>query len=217
MLLQSAFFAFTLASSVFAQDFSLATVKKAFEKDLVTGNLSMPFHPRVLLEVTFPQTTGWSVTVQAGIHLSRNETAGPPVFRVIGPAGRGPFVVATVDLDAPTPQTRNLSQIRHFLGGNFFIKHSRDHFQKDHLLLTNTTPALSEFQRPTPPANSDPHRYVFLLFKQSKAFKTQTLVTPETSIISFNISTFADAVGLGRPLGGTFMFVAPDPTDPIIE
>ncbi|KAH9479677.1 26 kDa secreted antigen [Psilocybe cubensis] len=207
MLLQSAFLAFALLGSAFAQDTSLAVVKRTFDEALVPGNLSLPFDPTVLLEVTFPQTTGRPITLHAGIQLPRNATAGPPVFRVVGPAGRGPFVVATVDLDAPTPQTRTSAQIRHFLGGNFVFETPRDHF-----LLTNTTAALSEFRQPTPPAGSDPHRYVFLLFKQSKAFNTQTLVTPATSIANFNISTFAAAVGLGQPLGGTFMLVGPDPT-----
>ncbi|PPQ79673.1 hypothetical protein CVT25_003247 [Psilocybe cyanescens] len=133
-------------------------------------------------------------------------TAGPPTFSVVGPAGKGPFVVAAVDLDAPTPQTRTSAQIRHFLGGNFVFKPP-----KEPLALTNITAAVSEFRQPTPPAGSDPHRYVFLLFKQSKAFNTQTLVTPATSIANFNISSFASAVGLGQPLGGTFMLVGPDP------
>ncbi|KDR67628.1 hypothetical protein GALMADRAFT_79639 [Galerina marginata CBS 339.88] len=137
---------------------------------------------------------------------SRLATAGPPSFRVVGLAGKGPFVVAAVDLDAPTPQNPTSAQIRHFLGGNFFLNTPRDP-----LLLTNTTPAVSGFRQPTPPAGSDPHRYVFLLFEQSKAFATQTLVTPTTSVALFNISQFAGAVGLGQPIAGTFMLVGPDP------
>ncbi|KAF9558729.1 PEBP-like protein [Agrocybe pediades] len=165
----------------------------------------MTFDPKVLLEVTFPQTTGRPITLHAGIHLPRNATAGPPTFSVVGPAGNGPFVVAAVDLDAPTPQTRTSAQIRHFLGGNFVRE------VRDPLLLANNTPAVTEFHQPTPPAGSDPHRYVFLLFEQSKAFNAQTLVTPATSIALFNISQFAGAVGLGQPIGGTFMLVGPDP------
>jgi phosphatidylethanolamine-binding protein len=56
------------------------------------------------------------------------------------------------------------------------------------------------------------HRYIFLLFNQPEDFDSQTAVTPDTPINLFNLSSFAEAVGLGDPLGGTFMLVAPDPT-----
>jgi len=80
-------------------------------------------------------------------------TAGPPSYRVLGPSGPGPFVIASVDLDAPTPQNPNVSQIRHFLGGNFKLDKKTDPF-----LLSNTTAAISQFRQPTPPAGSDAHR-----------------------------------------------------------
>jgi hypothetical protein len=53
--------------------------------------------------------------------------------------------------------------------------------------------------------------YVFFLFKQSPQFARQTLVNATTSRALFNISQFASAVDLGRPLAGTFMLVAPAP------
>jgi len=207
MLFSPAYLLLAFAGLSVAQDTSLATVKRAFDNAHIPSNIALTFNPKVLLEVTFPETTGRPITLHAGIQLPRNSTAGPPVFRVVGPAGRGPFVVATVDPDAPTPQNPTSAQIRHFLGGNFLRK-----TPGDPLLLANTTPAISDFRQPTPPAGSDPHRYVFLLFEQSKAFDTQTLVTPATSIALFNISQFAGTVGLGQPIGGTFMLVGPDPS-----
>jgi hypothetical protein len=102
----------------------------------------------------------WSVAIQYSssnkylTRLSCPATAGPPHFSVLGPATQGPFVVAAVDLDAPTPQAPTSAQIRHFLGGNFIRSPSKS------LLLSNTTPAISEFRQPTPPAGSDPHRSV---------------------------------------------------------
>lgn len=56
------------------------------------------------------------------------------------------------------------------------------------------------------------HRYIFLLFEQPEGFNDQTVVTPETPISLFNISAFAARVGLGDPIAGTFMLVAPNPT-----
>ena len=141
--------------------------------------------------------------------------------------------MSMVDLDAPTPQDPTEAQIRHFLGGNFELGRT----EPDGLaLLSNSTPALSNFLQPTPPAGSDPHRsvftemslkelvknaqhmthlcirYVFLLFQQPAGFDEQTEVNATTSIENFNISRFAQDVGLGNPLGGSFMLVGPDPS-----
>ena len=95
---------------------------------------------------------------------NETETAGPPLFSIPVSAarssavGRGPFVVAAVDLDAPTPQDPTEAQIRHFLGGNFEPELDRAGVNGGLVRLTNSTPALSEFRQPTPPAGSDPHR-----------------------------------------------------------
>ncbi|KAH8077041.1 PEBP-like protein [Cristinia sonorae] len=196
----------SLASLVFAQDRNLATVKKAFTAAHIPSDIHINFNPRVLFEVSFPQTSGPAIPVHAGLQLPRNATAGPPRFSIRSNAlaTRGPFVVATVDPDAPTPQTPTSAQIRHFLGGNFHLGPTGR--------LTNSTAAISNFLQPTPPAGSDPHRYVFLLFEQPRGFNQQKLVNSTTSIANFNISSFAAAVGLGQPIGGTFIRVGPDPS-----
>lgn len=70
-----------------------------------------------------------------------------------------------VDLDAPTPQDPTEAEIRHFLGGDFVLGNPG----ADGLaLLSNTTPAISNFLQPTPPAGSDPHRYVNTYFMRSE-------------------------------------------------
>ncbi|KAJ7171252.1 PEBP-like protein [Mycena filopes] len=192
--------ALTLAAVALGQDVSIRAVEKAFNAADIPTNLNIVFKPTALLEVSLPQATGRPITLHAGIQVPRNDTAGPPTFNVVGNVGRGPFVVATVDPDAPTPQAPTEAQIRHFLGGNFINEGGR---------LVNSTPAISEFLQPTPPAGSDAHRYIFLLFKQSPQFATQTLINSTSSIELFNISQFASAVGLGNPIAGTFMRVAP--------
>ncbi|KAJ7723841.1 PEBP-like protein [Mycena maculata] len=193
----------TLALAAVGQDVSTRAVEKAFFAANLPANLSIVFKPTALLEVAFPQATGPPIVLHAGIHVPRNGTAGPPTFHVVGDVGPGPFVVATVDPDAPTPQDPTSAQIRHFLGGNFFNHGS---------LLVNNTPAVSNFLQPTPPAGSPAHRYTFLLFHQSPEFATQMFVDSATSVANFNISLFASEVDLGNPIAGTFMLVAPEPT-----
>lgn len=81
-------------------------------------------------------------------------TVGPPLFSLANTTivpPEQPFVVAVVDLDAPTPQNASLAQIRHFLGGNYFISETTGE-------LHNQSAALSEFLQPSPPNGSDPHR-----------------------------------------------------------
>ncbi|KAF7298888.1 CEN-like protein 2 [Mycena indigotica] len=168
-----------------AQDTSIATVEKAFLNAHIPADLSVAFKPHALLEVSLPQATGPPIVLHAGIQVPRNDTAGPPTFHVDGDVGKGPFVVAAVDPDAPTPQTPTSAQIRHFLGGNFVNEGG---------LLVNKTPAISEFRQPTPPAGSDAHRYVFLVFRQSSGFATQTFVNATTPVSLFNISLFAEEV-----------------------
>ncbi|KAF8171983.1 PEBP-like protein [Mycena galopus ATCC 62051] len=192
-----------LALVAVGQDVSIKAVEKAFLAADLPADLDIVFKPTALIEVSLPQATGPPITLHAGIHVPRNDTAGPPTFHVAGDVGKGPFVVATVDPDAPTPQDPTMAQIRHFLGGNFFNHDG---------LLVNVTPAVSEFRQPTPPAGSDAHRYTFLLFRQSPEFATQTLINATTPVQNFNLSVFAAEVDLGNPIAGTFMLVAPEPT-----
>ncbi|KAL5482675.1 hypothetical protein ACEPAI_9269 [Sanghuangporus weigelae] len=202
---------FLLTSFALAQDRNLRAVQAAFENANITEAAEITFDPTLLLEIAFPQASGDEVPVHAGIQLPRNQTAIPPVFGIqrLGSfrVPSGTFVVAMVDLDPPTPQDPTEAQIRHFLGGNFELGRVNSDGVE---LLSNSTPAISNFLQPTPPAGSDPHRYVFLLFQQPPGFNRQTEVNATTPIENFNISQFAQDVGLGEPLGGTFILVGPD-------
>ncbi|CAA7271208.1 unnamed protein product [Cyclocybe aegerita] len=107
-----------------------------------------------------------------------------------------------VDLDAPTPQSPTWSPIRHHLGGGWSANNAADPG-----VLTTTTVAVTAWFQPSP-SGTDPHRYVFLLFNQSPEFVTQRQVTAQTSIVNWNLATFAQQVALGSPIAGTFMLVS---------
>ncbi|KAJ3483643.1 hypothetical protein NLI96_g6172 [Meripilus lineatus] len=196
-------FLFTLsfAFNAVCQDTSLAEIP---------DDTSIVFQPSVLLEVVFPQASGPPIEVNAGIQLPRDTTAISPTFSVRNGDLRlgSSFVIASIDLDAPSPQAPTLSPIRHLLGGNFHPVPGGQGIQD----LVNSTVALTDWLQPTPPAGSDPHRYVFFLFNQPKGFNQQTLVDATTPITNFDLSQFSADVGLGDPIGGTFILVASDPT-----
>jgi len=158
--------------------------------------------------------------------ISRIATSRPPAFSLHAPVpaemGKGPFVVAIVDPDAPTPENPANGPVRHFLGGDFVLK-------DDGVTLKNNTPAITEYVEPNPADGSQPHRSVglfpqwtsffcaltflsrcvFLLFKQPDGFKDQKEVTHDTAHPFFNVSGFAQKVGLGDPVAGTYVMVAP--------
>ena len=159
--------------------------------------------------------------------ISRIATSRPPAFSLRAPVpaemGKGPFVVAIVDPDAPTPENPTNGPVRHFLGGDFVLN-------DDGVTLKNNTPAITEYVEPNPADGSQPHRSVgfppvdnflfvltflstircvFLLFKQPDGFKDQKEVTHDTARPFFNVSGFAQKVGLGDPVAGTYVMVAP--------
>jgi len=87
--------------------------------------------------------------------------------------------------------------------------------------LQNTTPAVSEYFGPSPPAGSPPHRYTLrarkidcrytlLIYAQPTMFDKQTLVSASTSIFGFNLTQFTTTLGFGTPLGGNLFYVGPD-------
>ncbi|KAI0291815.1 hypothetical protein BC826DRAFT_1105754 [Russula brevipes] len=84
-------------------DTGLAKVRQTFN---ISSDMHMTFNPIVvLLGVTLPQPDA--------------TTGDPPLVTIQTNQCPGAFIVAAVNLDAPTPQSRNLTQVRHFLGGSF--------------------------------------------------------------------------------------------------
>jgi hypothetical protein len=104
-----------------------------------------------------------------------SETVGPPRFAIRDERGLEVgrhFVVATVDPDAPTPQTPTSAQIRHFLSGDFILAPG---VPLETRQLVNTTLPISGWLQPTPPAGSDAHRYDILF---NILFRVNTLTNP---------------------------------------
>lgn len=150
-------------------------------------------------------------------------TFGIRPFGSIADPGVKPFVVAMVDLDAPTPQDPSVAEIRHFLGGDFVLADCGAGTSDGVALLSNTSSAVSDYVACAtcwvgPSPVRFPHmpyhatecylqmlmvwrRYVFLLYAQPDGFNNQTFVNASTVITGFNISSFAEQVGLGDPLG----------------
>ncbi|KAF5393103.1 hypothetical protein D9757_001340 [Collybiopsis confluens] len=182
----------------------LTNTTNAFIKSHIVPDVLSSFSPAALLTVEFTDSaTSQTLNVTPGIVLTMEQTTNEPQFfltaNVTIPSTIS-YVLAMLDPDAPTPQNTSISQYRHFLGGGFHVDNSSR--------LVNNTAALpqSEFVNPTPPAGSDPHRYVILAFIEPQDFQSnaQKLVNDSTPRTNFNLTTFANAVNLGSPIGGTY-------------
>ncbi|PIL37295.1 hypothetical protein GSI_00988 [Ganoderma sinense ZZ0214-1] len=204
------------AAAISAQttNVTIDEVEEAFTAASIVPSVIPTFTPTGLLDVVFfDNVTNTNTTVTPGLNLTREQNAlRPTVFLTSNDTtlAQQTFVLAMVDPDAPTPQSPTLAEIRHLLAPDITLSGSL----ANGALLVNNTPAISDFQRPSPPAGSDPHRYILLLFVQPANFSQVVpgIVNASTPISGFNISTFAAQTGLGSPVAGNFFLTGPDNT-----
>ncbi|TFK43685.1 phosphatidylethanolamine-binding protein [Crucibulum laeve] len=208
-------FSVALFKPVYAQTLqsSLSNVTQAFMQAQIVPDVLSSFNPTDAAGITFlDSSTMQAVNVTPGALLSMEQTAMEPQLSLLSNStsqmSNQTFVLALVDPDAPTPQNTSLSQFLHFLGGDFTVGTTSGNSS----LLTNSSAALMEFFPPTPPAGSDPHRYVLVVFNQPSDFDTMasTFVNSSTPRNNFNLTTFAGEVGLGNPVAGNYFLVGPD-------
>ncbi|KAI0675780.1 phosphatidylethanolamine-binding protein [Trametes maxima] len=205
-----------LLAPAVAQDSAVVTpdsVAHSFTDAKIVPDVLASFNPTGLLDVVFSDnTTGAPVNLTSpGTHLTKQQTARrPQVFLTTNQTSftEQTFVLAMIDPDAPTPQNTSFGQVRHFLAGGLQANGSL----AEGAALVNNTLALSDFIGPGPPAGSDPHRYVLLLFVQPSGFSVaaSALVNASTPILNFNISRFAAETGLEGPIAGTYFLTGPD-------
>ncbi|RXW17742.1 hypothetical protein EST38_g8116 [Candolleomyces aberdarensis] len=184
----------SLASCAFAQDTSIADVVTAFNNANVPNAFGIRFNPTALLQVTFTRN-GVPTTFSSGTNVPRDATAPVPTFKLVGASDPGPYVIATVD-----PDGGQFGHVRHFLAGNYQLNTATND-------LTNTSQPITAWFQPSPGAGNPAHRYVFWAFKQSPNFNEQRLVTAQTYIGNWNLSSFAAQTGLGDPVAASFMLV----------
>lgn len=183
----------SLASCALAQDTDIPTVVAAFNSANIPTAFGLRFSPTSLLQVTFPRNPPY--TFSSGTNVPRDATAPVPTFKLVGATDTGPYVIATVD-----PDGGSFGHVRHFLAGNYQLDVNTG-------ALTNTSAPITAWFQPTPGAGNPAHRYVFWAFKQSPDFNQQRIVTAQTYIGNFNLSSLASQTQLGDPVAASFMLV----------
>ena len=118
----------------------------------------------------------------------------------------GKYVLIMADPDAPSPQKPYPGQFLHWLQPGLTFS--------DGSKAALTQPATVNYQRPTPPNYSVPHRYTFFLYTQPSDFAVPTSpvdftifnATKQTARASFDVEQFAREAGLGQPLAANYFF-----------
>ncbi|KAH9941046.1 phosphatidylethanolamine-binding protein [Amylocystis lapponica] len=186
---------------------ALALTVYAQETETLGGVQQAFFNPSVFMDVEFaPSESSDERIVDGRVEVALQPNFGLTKTDSSTVSTEHGFVVMMMDLDAPFPDFSVVSPYRHFLGGDFFPASTS---YCDCIALVNSTAPVSNWVSPDP-QGKNPHRYVFLLYVQSARFNNQTIVTPATPINNFDVSSFAQAVGLGNPIGGTYMLVQRD-------
>lgn len=202
----------------------LDNVTAAFEKAHIVPDVLPSFNPSLGIDILFTDpVTGKDVSVVPGILLTTEQTDQPPQWFLSSDnrnltSSTSTWVITIVDPDALTPQNPSVAQFLHFIGQGFVVDHSKVlKGLEDSVQLTNVSSALVEFFHPSPPAGSDPHRYVILAYVQPDNFEEAGLayfngtIPPNTAFREhFNITDFAAETALGNPVAGNFFLVGPD-------
>ncbi|KAI0927418.1 hypothetical protein AcV5_007961 [Taiwanofungus camphoratus] len=166
---------------------SLSAVQKSLNDANIPVDANITFNPNVLLDVIFPQNTSSpSMPVVLSAPNTTLSIAGAHNIDVIEyfysieqftEVTFAPSFVLVGEHLCAADKSPSVSPIQHFLGGDF---ESITPPVVDMALLSNSTPAISEWISPAPPT-ADLHRYVVLIFKQSSGFENQTFVNASTN------------------------------------
>ncbi|TRM70371.1 phosphatidylethanolamine-binding protein [Schizophyllum amplum] len=189
-------------------------VRAAFYAAKIVPDILPSFEPTRMLKVNFtnPELDYPTVIIEPGVLLTHNQTKYMPQFSISNfteSDAEQTYVIIQIDPDAPTPQDPWASQIRHYMGTNY----TADVEVESDLLLKNISVPIGDWVRPNPPAGSDPHRYIVLLYPQPENFTAESVApfyNSSSSILNFNLTEFTEATGLGMPVAGTYFLTAPD-------
>ncbi|KAI0719403.1 phosphatidylethanolamine-binding protein [Cerioporus squamosus] len=213
------------AATVLAQE-STTDVAQAFSKAKLVPDVLPAFNPTGLLSVEYTDDSGSIIDITPGKNVTVHLRPQVSLTSDNATLANETFVLVLVDPDAPTPQNTTFAQIRHLLAGGLRPNGSL----ADGALLVNSTPAVSDYLKPNPSAGSDPHRYfslcppdafstdghlllsyTVLLYVQPENFDASVprFVNASTPIFGFNISVFAQELGLGSPIAGNFFTAGP--------
>lgn len=181
---------------------------------------SVQLKPGEQLGIDIPQASGHQ---QIGLsELPENDqiVETPPAGSIYqGPVEvYGPQLYTTVmiDPDAPAPYNPSQAQYLHWLQPNMRLinastlpPYAVGPFP--FLLFANntgSTPAVADFQGPSPPSYSPPHEYIVLVYQQPLNFTIPEAYRgfSNSNRTNFDVAAFAEAAYLGNPIAANYFY-----------
>ncbi|KAI9024976.1 phosphatidylethanolamine-binding protein [Phycomyces nitens] len=153
------------------------SLKKA---GIIPDVIRQDFVPSTLLEINYPN----GKDVALGNTLSVQDAAETPRVNFIPPEEDAQYTLVMADPDAPSAVDPSLGPWRHWVVTN--IKGSDPSNLK---ASSEHTP----YMGPAPPQGTGNHRYVFLLYKQSRTNQEFAAMSPEKTSVrrNFDVNGFA--------------------------
>ncbi|KAI7824334.1 phosphatidylethanolamine-binding protein [Gamsiella multidivaricata] len=174
--------------------------ESALRKDGIIPDVIPEFHSKTMLIVSY----GNGKEIALGNKLSAEETQQSPEVSFQADDPNDKYTLIMTDPDAPSRSNPKNREFRHWIVSN--ISGSSPTAIQPANLSQGTI--LTPYMGPAPPKGSGPHRYVFLLFKQSTS--NLTLATPLShDRPGFKSKQFSNETGL--ELVGANYFFAENP------
>lgn len=152
------------------------------------------FMPKADLNVAYGTITINSTN--AGVLVpSLASVANLPTFSLT-PRLNGTFIIFMIDPDAPTPQNPTSAQILHYLQPNVTGNAGTG-------ILLNASPATVTYRGSGPPAGSDAHRYIFVVYQQPSGFRLPDGFNASQRA-GFDLDEIVQLTQLEMPVAGAF-------------
>ncbi|KAF8939712.1 phosphatidylethanolamine-binding protein [Dissophora ornata] len=179
---------------------SKQATEAAVKNDGIIPDVLDAFEFKTMLAVSY----GNNKEVALGNRLSVGETQHPPQVSFEADSPNDKYTLIMTDPDAPSRQNHRMREYRHWIVSN--ISGTSDFQPASVAQGTEVTP----YMGPAPPSGSGPHRYIFLLYKQTPSSDVATLSRPlTTERPKFKTMQFTSHAGL--ELVGVNYFVAENP------
>ncbi|KAF9088250.1 hypothetical protein BGX29_007016 [Mortierella sp. GBA35] len=140
----------------------------ALKQDGIIPDVLDSFHPKTMLMISY----GSNKDVTLGNNLAVQETQHAPQVSFQAENPNDLFTLIMTDPDAPSRKDPKMREYRHWVIAN--ISGTSD-FQPANVAQGAV---VSPYMGPAPPAGSGPHRYIFLLYKQTPSTNVAALTTP---------------------------------------
>ncbi|KAG0267014.1 hypothetical protein BG011_009762 [Mortierella polycephala] len=143
----------------------------ALRKDGIIPDVIDSFHSKTMLTISY----GENKDVALGNTLAVPETQNPPQVSFQADSPNDKYTLIMTDPDAPSRKEPSMREYRHWVVSNIF---GTSDFQP---AAVSQGTELTEYMGPAPPKGSGPHRYVFLLYKQTPSSNVSALSSPLTT------------------------------------